>query len=101
MVTRFGMDEGLGHATYEAERQSFLGVPRIVEGRILSEKTARAIDAAVRAIVNGAFQSAYGVLGQHRAVLEKAARLLLEPETLDQTALARLRAALPLAAARG
>jgi cell division protease FtsH len=99
MVARYGMDEGLGHATYEIERQTFLGVPPVGETRTLSEDTTRRIDTAVRLIVNAAFERAERLLEQHRALLETGAQQLLAQETLDQSELAALKSRLPIAAA--
>jgi cell division protease FtsH len=93
------MDEGLGHATYEIERQTFLGVPPVGETRTLSEDTTRRIDTAVRLIVNAAFERAERLLEQHRALLETGAQQLLAQETLDQSELAALKSRLPIAAA--
>ena len=94
MVTRYGMDPGLGHATYELERPTFLGIPPLAETRTLSEETVRAIDAAVRAIINAAFERALALLQTHRSVLEAGARKLLQQETLDRPDLESLRAML-------
>jgi cell division protease FtsH len=93
------MDESLGHATYETERPTFLGMPALGEPRNLSEDTTRRIDSATRLIVNAAFERATRLLEQHRAVLEAGARQLLEQETLDQSDLQALRSQLSLAAA--
>jgi cell division protease FtsH len=98
MITRYGMDERLGHATYETERQTFLGVRPAGESHQLSEATTRSIDEAIRAIVNAAFDRAFGLLKHHRALLDAGAEQLLAQETLDQTDLKNLRAALPIAA---
>jgi cell division protease FtsH len=95
MVMRYGMDARLGHATYEEERQSFLGVPAPGRERPLSEDTTRAIDEAVRGIVNGAFQRALECLQRHRGLLETGARELLRKETLDEADLKALQEALP------
>jgi cell division protease FtsH len=100
MVTRYGMDESLGHATYETERPTFLGMPSLGEPRNLSEDTTRRIDSATRLIVNGAFERAQRLLEEHRGVLEAGAKQLLEQETLDQTDLQALKSQLSLAAAR-
>jgi cell division protease FtsH len=99
MVTRYGMDERLGHATYEVERPSFLGAPAGPESRPLSEETTRAIDAAVRDIVNAAFERALEVLKRHRVLVEAGAQKLLQQETLDQKDLEALQGRLALAAA--
>jgi cell division protease FtsH len=99
MVTRYGMDEGLGHATYETERPTFLGMPTPGEPRNLSEDTTRRIDSATRLIVNAAFERAQHILEQHRTVLEAGAKQLLEQETLDQADLQALKGQLALGAA--
>jgi cell division protease FtsH len=100
MVTRYGMDERLGHATYEVERQTFLGGLPMGDVRSLSEDTTRSIDEAVRAIMNGAFERALDLLKRQRSVLEAGAQKLLQEETLDQSDLKRLQTARPVAAAR-
>ena len=99
MVTRYGMDERLGHATYEVERQTFLGLPPTGDVRSLSEDTTRFIDEAVRGIVNAAFERAFGMLKQRRSLLEVGAQQLLKQETLDQSDLKNLATSLPIAAA--
>jgi cell division protease FtsH len=52
-----------------------------------SEDSAAAIDVEVRAIVEAAFQRTLGVLNERREVLERAARRLLEKETLEEAEL--------------
>jgi cell division protease FtsH len=92
MVARFGMDEDLGSVSYETDRSTLLGP---VEGqtfleRKYSEATAQKIDAALKRVIDSSFARALGLLRQHRAVLEKGARRLLETETLDEDALRKL-----------
>jgi cell division protease FtsH len=99
MVTRYGMDEHLGHATYDAERPTFLGVQPVAEQHLLGEETVQAIDEAVRGIVGAAFDRACALLGKCRAVLDAGAEELLHQETLDQQALDALRGRLPGATA--
>jgi cell division protease FtsH len=83
MVMRYGMDDKLGHITYEAERPAFLQIPGAPPpSRTYSEETSRDIDHAVRAIVNAAFDKAQAALAERRETLERGARLLLEKETL-------------------
>ena len=86
IVTRFGMDETLGNVSYEDEPSPYLGVlPGIPQpASRYSEDTTHKIDEAVRAIIQKAFTRATAILKQHREVLERAAKLLLERETLDQ-----------------
>jgi cell division protease FtsH len=99
MVTRYGMDERLGYATYEKEHPSFLGIPPGGEPQRISEATAQTIDEAVREIVHTAFERALACLTEHRAVLEAGAAKLLEQETLDENELKAIKAELPVAAA--
>ncbi|MGE4218988.1 MAG: ATP-dependent zinc metalloprotease FtsH [Alphaproteobacteria bacterium] len=92
MVTRYGMEPGLGHVAYEKESSRFLenGMRPPWHDRDFSEETAREIDCAVREIVAGAYAEARGILERERATLEAGAAQLLEKETLDEAALAAL-----------
>ncbi|GIK49832.1 MAG: ATP-dependent zinc metalloprotease FtsH [Alphaproteobacteria bacterium] len=91
MAVRYGMDERLGQAVYEAEPAAFLG-PANGEWRPrrYSDDTAAAIDAAVRALVDQAFKRAVEILSARRALLDRAASALLEKETLSAEQLAAL-----------
>jgi cell division protease FtsH len=94
MVTRFGMEPTLGPVSYESARSPFLPGPPGVEdmrGKRYSDETAREIDAAVQGLVTGAFERTVGILKAHQATLERGAKLLLEHETLDESALGPLR----------
>ena len=92
MVMRYGMVEKLGHVAYEAERPQFLGLPEGIarSGGDYSEETAREIDRAVRATVDGAFSHACTVLAGRRDVLERGAQALLQKETLGEDELRSL-----------
>ncbi len=92
MVLRYGMSEALGNVTYDRDRSPFLqpNVPAPQE-RNYSEETAEAVDKAVRQLVDGAFQTAFGILQQNRALLDRTAAALLETETLDEPAIERLK----------
>lgn len=91
MVMRYGMDEATGPVTYLGDPPSFLGTPQLREPRVFSEETSREIDAAVRGILNSAFERAVGILTAQRALLESAAQELLRKETLGQEDLAAIR----------
>jgi cell division protease FtsH len=84
MVMRYGMDERLGHISYEPERNAFLGngVMGYPQERRYSEATAGLIDAAVQKIVDHAFERTVAILTQRRSTLERGAQRLLEKETL-------------------
>jgi cell division protease FtsH len=86
------MSDALGNVTYDRDRSPFLqpNVPAPQE-RNYSEETAEAVDRAVRQLVDGAFQTAFGVLQQNRSLLDRTAAALLETETLDEPAIERLK----------
>jgi cell division protease FtsH len=91
MVTRYGMDEALGHVVYQDETPLFLGnQPNLPAHRHVSNETAERIDEALRTLVQSAFESAKAILSKHRETLERGAKLLLARETLTEPDLAEL-----------
>jgi cell division protease FtsH len=85
------MDEDLGYIAFEAQRPRFLDTPELTSGGCrVAESTQARIDAAIRAIVMGVFERAYGILEANRAVLERCAQELLARETLDEDDIRRL-----------
>jgi cell division protease FtsH len=91
MVTRFGMSEKLGLATYEDNTLSYLqGTPLPFRDRQFSEETAREIDCAVRELLSRAFDTARDVLVENRKALDASARALLEKETLTAEELPKI-----------
>jgi cell division protease FtsH len=85
MVLRYGMSEALGNVAYDRDRAPFLqGVPSIPEVRAFGEDTARAVDGAVRALVDTGFTRAVTILERNRSLLDSAAEQLLKSETLNQ-----------------
>ena len=94
MVARYGMDATVGHVVYEARRPRFLDTPETAfPGSVqMSEHTAETIDAAVRQLVEAAFERASKVLAANRTVLERCARELLDRETLEEDRLRDLTA---------
>ncbi|GMU45228.1 MAG: ATP-dependent zinc metalloprotease FtsH [Porticoccaceae bacterium] len=101
MVTRYGMDEELGHVVYDTQTSRFLDTPAIAApgGCQISEATQRRIDAAVRQLVTAGFDRATTILSTHRTVLEHAATELQRRETLDEASLRALTADLQPTAA--
>ena len=82
MVCEYGMSR-LGPLTFgKKEEQIFLG-REIAQHRDFSEETARQIDAEVEALVDAAYQSAYGILDSRQDIMHRMAAALLERETLD------------------
>ena len=90
MVTRYGMSETLGLATFEAPRQAlFLNVPSMAQ-REYSEETARKIDAEIEHLLETAHGRVRETLGKKRMVLDALAKRLIEKEVVDRAALLQL-----------
>jgi cell division protease FtsH len=93
MVTRYGMSKKLGHVAYDRDPRTFLtgpDLPMPQREHDYSESSAATIDEEVRTIVDAAFQRTIAILNERRDVLERAARRLLEKETLDEAELAQI-----------
>ena len=83
MVMRFGMSERLGPRVFGHDRgQPFLGREFSAEPDY-SDEIAREIDDEIRRIVEGAHQTAKGLLNENREQLDRISKLLLERETID------------------
>src|SRR6266478_2937299 len=92
MVLRYGMSAALGNVVYDRDRSPFLQPTfPVPQERNYSEGTAEAVDGAVRQLVDGAFQQAFAILEQIRALLDRTAAALLETETLDEPAIEHLK----------
>jgi len=92
MVTRYGMDERVGHIVYEDNQQTFLGQQGFPQPNrhSMSDATAQLIDGAVKGIVDEIFLFTTGLLEENREVLERCAKALLEKETLNEDELKHL-----------
>ena len=96
MVTEFGMSDKLGPLTLGTKHGPvFLGRD-LVESRNYSEEIAYEIDKEVRRIIDECYGRARVVLTDHREVLERIARALLERESLESEQLDALIAGRPL-----
>jgi cell division protease FtsH len=90
MVMRFGMSEKLGPRVFGHDHgQPFLGREFSAEPDY-SDEIAREIDDEIRRIVEGAHQTAKGLLNEHREELDRISKLLLERETIDADQFAAL-----------
>ena len=77
------MSEKMGPLTYGAkEEQVFLGKD-FSQQKNFSDQTAKLIDQEVKALVMGGYESAHGIITEHRDSLEKMALALLDRETLN------------------
>lgn len=93
IVTRYGMTERLGHVALDREPRSFLAGDQPHYGpkeRDYSEETAAAVDEEVHRIVDEIFDRTVALLEERRPILERAARLLLEKETIGEEELQSL-----------
>ncbi len=82
MVTRYGMDPHVGMVSYMEEQNPFLHLN--APGLSVSDRTAEAIDQAVEALLETAFERAINILTAQRSLLSIGAELLLEKETLTE-----------------
>jgi cell division protease FtsH len=84
MVTEWGMSDALGAVNYDGhKRNRFLDVPMGPERGNYAEDTARLIDAEVKRIMTDAHTRARTILSDHRDMLEKVTRQLLEQEVME------------------
>lgn len=94
MVARYGMEPTLGQASFAAERPRYLDLPGLSPMQSeASEETNAKIDAAIRKLVDEAFDRATSLLQACAAVHRESAQRLLEKETFSEEDLAPIRAA--------
>jgi cell division protease FtsH len=99
MVTRYGMGEALGLATFESPRQAlFLAVPTTAP-REYSDRTAEAVDAEIQTLLQQAHVRVRTTLTARRPALEALAKRLIETEVVDRSALTALIAEMSIDAA--
>ncbi|HSK55704.1 MAG TPA: ATP-dependent zinc metalloprotease FtsH [Jiangellales bacterium] len=90
MVTQYGMTERLGAVKFGTDRgEPFLGRDMGHE-RDYSESVAAQVDDEVRKLIDTAHQEAFDALVDNREVLDHLVTELLEKETLDKEAVARI-----------
>jgi cell division protease FtsH len=90
MITRYGMSEALGLATFEAPRQAlFLNVPSMAQ-REYSEETARRIDDEIQTLFAAAHGRVRQTLTDRREALTALAKLLIEKEVVGRDDLVAL-----------
>jgi cell division protease FtsH len=90
MVTRYGMSEALGLATFDDSSPGLGYFPPAQRGERYSESTAKLVDEEVRRGLAAAHERVRRTLGERRAQLDRIAKRLLECEVLDQETLLKL-----------
>ncbi|HEV2228193.1 MAG TPA: ATP-dependent zinc metalloprotease FtsH [Steroidobacteraceae bacterium] len=94
MVTRYGMSEALGPATFEAARPALFLPETLPAARPeYSERTAELIDAEIRELLAAALERVRVTLSARRRELEALAQELLRHETVDRATLTAILAA--------
>ena len=84
MVTKFGMSEELGLVAYgDDEEEVFIGRD-LAHSRGYAEETASKIDNEVKRIVDECYKNARDIINEHKDILEKCAKLLIEKEKITQ-----------------
>lgn len=86
MVTTYGMSKVLGPLAYERGSQgnNFLGDGGMANPRrMVSDETAKAIDAEVKDIVETAHQQAIAILKNNRELLETISKQILDTEVIE------------------
>lgn len=92
MVLQYGMSDALGNVAYDRERSPFLQPAMVMpQERSYGERTADAVDAAVRTLVDAALAKAIAILQRNRALLDTTAEALLKTETLNEPELLALK----------
>jgi cell division protease FtsH len=90
MVTKYGMDAGIGQRTYAPRPQTFLAA---AQDNVVSaaEATGREIDLAVRDLIEAGGAAARAILERRRADLDAGVALLIASDTLTADEFAPLR----------
>ena len=90
MVREWGMSDEVGPMAWHSQQQVFLGEDLMSQGREYSEDTAKILDEEISKLLHGQEARAFEVLTKHRRGLELIAEALLEQETIDGPAVAKL-----------
>lgn len=92
MVTQYGMSSRIGTVKLGGEDSQAFGISNASagQGRGYSDEMAFIVDEEVRALMDGAIGEAWEILTKNRDILDTLAQRLLEEETLDEQALAKI-----------
>lgn len=91
MVTQYGMSSRIGTVKLGGEDSQAFGIsgPNAAS-RGYSDEMAFIVDEEVRTLMDAAIREAWEILTKNRAILDTLAQRLLEEETLDEAALAKI-----------
>ncbi len=83
MVTKYGMSEKLGHATFTSGHDEVFIGRSMAQAKPYSEQTAALIDQEVKGLLDRAYGRCKEILERDRDKLELVAQFLLEHETMS------------------
>ncbi len=84
MVKLWGMSDVMGPLAYgEDEGEVFLG-RQVTKHKHISEETFTQVDAEIRKIIDGNYETAYKILKENEDILHAMAKALVEVETIDR-----------------
>jgi cell division protease FtsH len=90
MVREWGMSDEVGPMAWHSQQQVFLGEDLMSQGREYSEDTAKMLDEEIGKLLHGQEARAHELLVKYREGLVLIAEALLEHETIDGPAVAKL-----------
>jgi cell division protease FtsH len=90
MVREWGMSDEVGPMAWHSQQQVFLGEDLMSQGREYSDETAKLLDDEIAKILHIQEERAFELITKHRRGLELIAEALLEHETIDGPAVAKL-----------
>ena len=79
MITQYGMSDDFGMMAIEEQTNPYLQGGTVTNA---SQETLKDVDDQVKALVQKAYDTAYGILAEHRPLLDRLAEYLLEKETI-------------------
>ena len=83
MVTKYGMSQKLGHATFTTGSDEVFIGRSMAQAKPYSEQTAALIDQEVKDLLDRAYEKCKEILERDRDKLETVAQFLLEHETME------------------
>jgi cell division protease FtsH len=85
IALKYGMVEELGHISYEDPSEKYLDTSAYFGShKNYSEKVAENIDKKIKELVDVAFEKAINIIKNNKAMIELAAKELLQKETLSE-----------------
>jgi cell division protease FtsH len=90
MVTKYGMSQRLGTVVFDSGHDEIFIGRSMAQARTYSEEVAGLIDEEVKGIIDQAYRRCQEILTAQRKELEQVAEYLLEHETMDAAAFARV-----------